>query len=93
MTWRGPGDDAGCAKKTELGRRFSGGRELSGEYIEGLTSRAGSEPTLVSRVHVTIPFYLATRGPQKALAGCGVCSGRALSIYQRAHHSVRTSKV
>jgi len=34
MTWRGPGDDAGCAKNMELGCRFSAGRELLGEYIE-----------------------------------------------------------
>jgi hypothetical protein len=41
VTWRGPGEDAGCANKTELGCRFSGECELLGEYIEdGLVATA-----------------------------------------------------
>lgn len=41
MTWRGPGEDAGCAKKIELECRFSTECELLGEYIEdGLVATA-----------------------------------------------------
>ena len=72
MTWRGPGEDAGCAKKTELGCRFSGECELLGVYIEvagcySLIMRAfdsqfnrGRPTFLVSRLHVTL-LWLGSR--------------------------------